>query len=437
MENCIEYNSRRRFTSAALASVLAVLSASASGPALATDIEDVISAPVRERAFTVHPRTYYFDRKLPGSQEKEAWAGGGWLGYDSGWFSDLLRGGLIGYTSQPIWAPDDKDGTLLLAPGQQGYSVLGQAYGALKLWEQTFTGYRQGVDQPEVNPQDNRMTPNTFEGYTLAGKVLGVDYFGGYLDKMKTRNADFFTNFATVAGAPPGVKEAMWLGGLSFSPNKDITLHLSNYHVPNILTSTYADASWLATLTDEYKLRLGGQYMYQSSTGDDLLTGSSFHTWSGGAKADLIRGPATFTVAYTQTGRGAAYQAPYGFWAGYTSMIVEDFDQAGERAWLIGGTFDFVKLKVPGLVINAAAVFGRDSINSATGLGIANTDEYDLTIDYRFKSGNWPEWLKPLWIRGRAVHIDQTLGGFTNVTKDYRIIVNYEWVFKWTKYPWE
>jgi hypothetical protein len=300
-----------------------------------------------------------------------------------------------------------------------------------------FNGYRQSVDQPEVNPQDNRMTPNTFEGYTLSGKLVGVNYFGGYLDKMKPRNADTFTNFATVAGAPPGVKESMWLGGLSFSPRDDVTLHLSNYHVPNILTSTYSDASWLATLSDEYKLRLSGQYMYQSSAGDDLLTGSSFHTWSGGAKTDLIRGPATLSFAYTQTGRGAAYQAPYGFWAGYTSMIVEDFDQADERAWLIGGTYDFVKLKMPGLAINVAAVFGRDSINSASGVGLANTNEYDLTLDYRFASGNWPEWLKSLWIRGRATRVEQRLSGNTDVTKDYRIIVNYEWNFKWTKYPWE
>jgi hypothetical protein len=369
--------------------------------------------------------------------ENEAWAGGGWLAYDSGWFSNLLRIGLVGYTSQPIWAPDNKDGTLLLEPGQHGYSVLGQAYGSLKLWDQMFTGYRQIVDQPEVNPQDNRMTPNTFEGYTLAGKVVGIDYFGGYLDKMKTRNADVFRNFATVAGAPPGVEEAMWLGGLSYSPTKDVTLRLSNYHVPNILTSTYSDASWLATLSEEYKLRLGGQYMYQSSAGDDLLTGSSFHTWSGGAKADLIRGPATLTFAFTQTGRGATYQAPYGFWAGYTSMIVEDFDRADERAWLIGGTYDFVKLKVPGLVINVAAVFGRNAIIPASGTSLSNNDEYDLTLDYRFKSGNWPEWVKPLWIRGRASRVEYTLSGNTNATNDYRIIVNYEWVFKWTKYPWE
>ena len=38
-----------------------------------------------------------------------------------------------------------------------GYAVLGQAYGKLKLFGQEFTGYRQLINQPEVNPQDNRM----------------------------------------------------------------------------------------------------------------------------------------------------------------------------------------------------------------------------------------------------------------------------------------
>ena len=61
------------------------------------------------------------------------------------------------------------------------------------------------------------MTPNTFEGYTLAGKFGSLSYFAGYLDKMKTRNDDKFRDFATVAGAPTGVSEGMWLGGVTFA----------------------------------------------------------------------------------------------------------------------------------------------------------------------------------------------------------------------------
>jgi hypothetical protein len=391
---------------------------------------DWIGAFIDDAAVTAHFRTFWFDRDKPSGASSEAWAAGGWIGYESGWFGGWLRVGAVGYTSQPVWAPDDKDGTLLLKPGQEGYSVLGQAYVALKFQDQVFTGYRQMVNQPEVNPQDNRMTPNTFQGYTLAGKVAGVEYLAGYLDQMKTRNEDNFRDFAAVAGAVRGGSEPMWLGGLRYSPMKDVDLRLSSYYVPNILGSTYADAAWLMPLGGDYKLRLSGQGMYQTSNGDDNLTGSSFDTWAVGIKGDLIRGPATLTLVYNQTGRGAAYRSSYGSWAGYTSMIINDFDRAGEKAWLIGGTYDFVGLGLPGFVINAAAVFGRDAIDPSTKAGLSNNDEYDLNVDYRFSAETWPAWARPFWIRGRFARLEEKQGGSTNVTTDYRVIVNYEWVFR-------
>jgi len=36
------------------------------------------------------------------------------------------------YGSGPLYAPEDKDGTFLLAPGQKGYYVPGEAWGALR-----------------------------------------------------------------------------------------------------------------------------------------------------------------------------------------------------------------------------------------------------------------------------------------------------------------
>ena len=375
----------------------------------------------------VHFRSYAMDRHKPGPVLNEAWAAGGWLGYQSGWIADALRFGLTGYTSQPLWNPADASGTLLLTSDQQGYSVLGQAYVSLKLLDQTLTGGLFEVDQPEVNPQDNRMTPNTFEGGKLGGKLGGVSYFGGYLTAEKTRNATQFVNMATVAGAPSDVSSPMWLIGFNGEAAKDLGLRFSSYHVPNILNSTYADAAWSAPLSETLRLRLGAQGMYQTSTGSDALTGSAFSTFSGGAKADLSAHGATATFAYTQTGRGAAYRTPYGSWAGYTSMIYQDFNQAGQKAYLIGGTYDFAGLDVPGMVLNGAVVFGRDQITASTGAPLPNLTEYDLTLDYRFSATQWPEWLRPLWLRGRAAYLDQSAAG--HVT-DYRFILNYSWHFK-------
>jgi hypothetical protein len=235
---------------------------------------------------------------------------------------------------------------------------------------------------------------------------------------------------AATAGAVQGDGEGMWLGGVKGKPAKDLDLRLSVYHVPNILTSTYGDAAWVTPLGADVKLRLGAQAMYQTSDGDDNLTGASFDTWSAGVKADLIRGPATLSVVYTQTGENDTYRSPYGAWAGYTSMIVKDFFRAGEKAWLVGGTYDFAGLGAPGLALNVAAIFGRDAINPATGAALSDNDEYDVTFDYRLSAERWPAWARPFWVRARAVRVEEDLAGVTAVTKDYRIIVNYEWVFK-------
>ena len=154
-----------------------------------------------------------------------AWAAGGWLGYQTGWIGDVLQFGVVGYTSLPVWAPEDRDGTLLLI-GQEGFAVLGQAYAALKFEEQVATFYRQLVNQPEVNPQDNRMVPNTFEGATLKGDLGPVSYYGGVLTAMKKRDADEFVNIAEAAGVAQN--ELMYLGGLDVRADRQ----LGGAHLP-------------------------------------------------------------------------------------------------------------------------------------------------------------------------------------------------------------
>ena len=424
MPSCFELRARALLPAACVA----VAALGVMRQASATDETGALEAMlINDSTVTLQLRSYWMDRHKPGPVANQAWAAGGWLGYQSGWLGDMLSFGLVGYTSQRLWGPADASGTLLLTSAQEGYSVLGQAYVSLKLLDQTLTGGRFDVNQPEVNPQDNRMTPNTFEGGRLSGKLGGVNYFAGYLTAEKTRNATTFVNMATVAGAPSGVSSDMWLFGLDAAPVKDLALRLSSYHVPDVLNSTYADAAWLTPLSDAFKLRLGAQAMFQASTGSDALTGSSFSTSSSGVKADLISGGATATVAYNQTGRGANYRTPYGAWAGYTSMIYQDFDKAGQKAYLLGGTYDFAGLDLAGMVLNGAIVFGRDAIDPSTAVALANQTEYNLTLDYRFTAKNWPEWAKPLWVRARAAYITQSVGGNTT---DYRVIVNYPLVFK-------
>ena len=304
--------------------------------------------------------------------------------------------------------------------------MIGEVYGSLKLWDQVLTGGRFQVNQPEISPTDNRMTPITYSGGNLTGALAGINYYAAYLNATKPRNSENFINFVAAANIDSPASEPLYLFGLSGQPQQDLRWQFSSYYVPNVLQSNYADVAWSMPLDERYRLRLGAQAMYQSGVGQQLLTGSSFSTWSGGLKADLMSGGATATLAYQQTGSGFAYQAPYSGWAGYTYMIVKSFNEAGQKAWLLGGNYDFAAHGLSGLALNAAIVYGWDAINASTGAAQPNWTEYDLTLDYRFTSKQWPEWARPFWIRGRAAYVDMRSAG--NI-EDYRIIVNYEWRF--------
>src|SRR5438045_643129 len=83
--------------------------------------------------FEFNLRTFYFDRSDFNGAEKQAWAIGGWVGVKTGYFLDHIAFGATLYTSNPIYAPDDRDGTTLLAPGQNGYTVLGEFYAELRI----------------------------------------------------------------------------------------------------------------------------------------------------------------------------------------------------------------------------------------------------------------------------------------------------------------
>lgn len=390
-----------------------------------------------DATFTFHVRSYVLDRYDTGTKGSDpgAWALGGWLGYETGWLFDALKFGVVGYTSQPLWAPEDRDGSLLLMPEQEGYAVLGQAYAALKFEEQVLTLYRQMVNQPEVNPQDNRMTPNTFEGGSLKGDIGPLSYYAGMLTAMKKRNADEFVNIAAAADDDINEDSYMYLGGLEFSPIEELKARTSLYVVPDLLASSYSDAVWTHPLMEDTKLRLSGQFMFQSGIGDDRLAEPDYEGWIGGIKGDVIYGGLTVTAGYTFAGDFSGdednWQAPYGSWPGYTGMIVKDFNRTEEQALLLGASFDFAQVGLEGLVFTAAAAFDMSVGQSTSGEDLPEWNEYDFTADYRFTSLDGDlAWLAPLWLRARYAHVDsENADGTGDQLDDFRIIVNYEMQF--------
>lgn len=395
-------------------------------PALAQSLGEALKSFIHDDATaTVHLRSFYMDRTNPTLPNYVVWAGGGWIGYQSGWLYDTLQIGAVGYTTQPLWAPPSTSGTQLLKTGQYGFFILGQGYASVRAKGQTFTAYRQLIDELEVNPNDDRMIPITFEAYALRGRLGPIDYFAGYVAAIKPKDYWTFINMAERAGAP-NHNAGMGLFSLKYGAVDDLRLRASVYYVPDTLTSTYGDIVKTFTIIDDLKFRFASNVMVQGSNGLNLLTGRPFSTWSAGVRTDLLWKEFSLWGAYTQTGSAAAYRAPYGQWIGYTKQIALDFNRANERAFQVGITYNFIGVGIPGLTFLASGTFGSGALDAATGLPLPQNNEYDFDLIFQVAAKSAPEWLKPLQLRRRMAHVDQWFNGTYAQINDYRVILNYE-----------
>jgi len=389
-------------------------------PWLKEELKDT-PAFFRDTKLNLNLRTYYFYRDKYDDSKSEAWALGGALSYQSGWFLDHFGVGSVLYTSQRLYGPEDRDGTLLLKPGQHGYTVVGQLYGRVKLIEDNFVNlYRYEYNTPYINKNDNRMTPNTFEGYTFNGAYGGKDgapgfrYGGGYITKIKERNADEFKWMSQDAGAD--VKRGVALAGGNVS-YKGFTLGAIDYYSNDILNIFYTEGSYKLHVTDRLGLLFAAQFSDQRSTGDDLLKGYSFDTNQVGVKSDISYGGAILTFGYTKvTSRQADMQNPWSGYPGYTSVQVQDFNRAGEDAFMVKASYDFTRLGLEGVTAYALFVHGWNRVAS-----VANENEFDADIQWR------PQWkfIKGLWFRTRYANVHQYETPHDTIN-DFRIIVNYD-----------
>jgi hypothetical protein len=280
-------------------------------PGLKEKLKDT-PAFFRDTKLNLNIRTYYFYRDKYDDSQSEAWTLGGAVSYQSGWFLDRFSLGSVLYTSQRLYGPEDRDGTLLLKPGQGDYTVVGQLYGRVKLFEENFLNiYRYEYNTPFINKNDNRMTPSTFEGYTFNGAYGGKEgapgfkYGGGYILKIKERNSDRFVWMSQDAGAD--VKRGVFLGGGSFSSG-GFRIGVIDYYSDDIINIGYAEASYTLPVTKDLGLLFTAQFTDQRSVGEDLLKGYSFSTNQFGMKAAM--GGASSALAIRETLVEPTYRAP-------------------------------------------------------------------------------------------------------------------------------
>ena len=187
-------------------------------------------------------RTYYLGRDNFDGSKSQAWAGGGWLAFRSGLIGDLFGVHAAYYTSQKLFGPEDESGTRLLNPDQDALGMLGQLYGRLQFSDQELRGGRQLVDTPLINPQDNRMVPNTFEGITvvtLPDKDRNYDYAIGYLWNIKQRDSNDFISMSDALTSDDAADRGATFGMVKYRPFSGLSTVLMDYYV-HFLNAAFA-----------------------------------------------------------------------------------------------------------------------------------------------------------------------------------------------------
>jgi len=372
----------------------------------------------RDTSVNLHLRSYYFNSDIIDTKRKEAWALGGWLEYESGWWKNLIKVGGIDYTSQKLYGPEERDGTLLLKPGQEGFSALGQAYLHARVAEGIkLRLYRQSLDLPYINKNDGRMVPNTFEAYTLDGEsIRNIDFIVSHITRMKTRNSSDFRYMSEIAGVPDTSK-GLTMGGASYSFAEDTYIAAVSQYSWDLWNTAYAEATAVWNLTEKMEIGLSAQYTDQRSVGDELV--GEFCTSAFGGTVALSYQGAIISFSFTSTDDDRRIQRPYGGTPSYVSLMESKFDRAGEDAWRAGLSYDFKFVGIDGL--SAFVDYAKGNTPDSGPTASPDQEEYDLTVDYRFKKGLF----KHLWLRLRGAFLNQH-GLNEQDTLNFRFILNYD-----------
>ena len=361
-------------------------------------------------------RAYYLHRPFEFSGVQRSLAAGGWLSYVSPQWHGLSFG-ITGYTSQPVGHQDPEQGGGGLLNGERkGLSVLGEAW-----LEGSWRGFslkagRQIIETPLINSYDVKMIPVTLEALVLTyGMAQGLEISAAHLTGIKTWTDTVFQPMSRAAGL--GGEEPVTLAGAVWQPAKDWRIQFWEYFCHQFMNMVYAQADYSLVPAPGLGLTVSVQGLHQQDIGDSL--GGNFNTGQLGVMGVLNWKGWGLTLGSTGTSRNHDIVNPWGSYPGFTSIMEEDRDRAGEYSVVLGLAYDFTQVGLPGLSAYTMHTVGAtpDSGENAS----PDQTEHDLTIDYKFQQGP----LKDLWIRlrGAILNADENLGGedFT----DFRVIVNY------------
>ena len=382
---------------------------------------------LRDSKAAINFRSYYRDNvsnASTGAGWNEAWAAGGSVAFETGRLFDLISGGFVLYTSFPVYAPIEHDGTGLLKPGQQPYGVLGQLYGKIHLADtHEIIAGRYLYDTPFIGPHDNRMSPKTFYGYVLHGTFgdeasggPALRYGGGYIAAMKERNSTEFISMSRSAGASEDRGTGVLGGMFSWGP---VRIGAIEYYTQDTINIFYTEGK-IGRDFGDISGALAAQFAAQNSTGMNLLNGGTYWaTNQFGVQGQLGYGGGILTATYTAVDQGFNMQTPWSANPFYTDGQIQAFNRAGEGAIMVGASYVFTKLGLPG--VGTSVQYFRGWTQAPAAGAPVLEDEWDFNLEWR------PNWdvLKGFWLRARYGIANINQNNVNTRVDEVRLILNY------------
>ncbi len=362
------------------------------GPVLLEDLKERLRYDdpfLRDMRVNLYLRTGYLDRQNSDPPPSRAWAGGSALGARSGYFDGWLQLEAAVASSQPLYAPEDEGGTLLLTQQQAEVSSVAVANARMRLLGQEIVVGRQLVKTPYINPQDNRMIPNTVEGVALVRRrdeAQTLDYGFGYLWGFKARDSSYFVPFSQELGVTQD--RGVLVAGAKIVPIPGLTMGAIDYTIPDTLNTAFAELDWIfPPLACGVQFRLSANYTDQRTIGEELMPGSPFATSQVSGRVAASYHDATVLAAISANGKGADLNGPFGSFPAYTVLDQLNFNDAGETTVVVGAAYDFSHIITDGLKFQVRYGKGFNVIDASTGAPQSRQNEFNFEAEYLPMSG--------------------------------------------------
>jgi hypothetical protein len=289
------------------------------------------------------------------------------------------------------------------------------------------------VDTPLINPQDNRMVPNTFEAVQLVSlpdKERNYDYAAGWISSIKQRDSNDFISMSDALTGGDVVNRGASFGMVRYRPFPGFSTVVMDYHIEDFINTGFAQAEFdFRQPKDRPNWIVGANIIDQRSVGANLLTGDAFSTYQASAKVQMIYAGWTAFIAGSATGPESKIFSPFGTKPNYTDMQQTSFDNANEKA--LGGSlaydfgYAFGNVGLSGVSVGAWYTQGWDAINPATGLGIPDRRELDVWLQYRPTEGPF----KGFRLKTQYASVWQE-GNVRDSQPEFRFIIDYTVLFR-------